>query len=517
MAVETQHPEYIARCAQWKRCRDAVAGEDAVHLAGELYLPKLKDQETTEYDAYKKRAGFYNATGRTVSGLIGMLFRKPPTEVVPSGIEDDLSDVDMKGKPFLMFAQDIAEECLIVGRVGVLVDHAAPPPSTIVATVANAKELGLRPMLLMYKAEEMINWKTDRINNRTVLSMVVVTEEHEYPIGQGPDMGPFAPKSTEFSPICETRYRVLDIDATNSNTYRQRVFRKDKNNNDVLCETVIPLMNGKPLSVIPFTFIGPDGIDMSVEAPPLLDLVNVNMGHYRTNADYEHGCHFTGLPTPWIAGYQNPTPEKPPSAFYIGSTKAWVFADANAKAEYLEFTGQGLGELTKNLDRKEGQMAVLGARMLAPEKKQAETSTTAAIHRTGENSVLSGIGISVSLALKKVLNIFAEWAGAITAGSNTAIEFEINRDFMPVSIDAPTLVAIVKAWQSGAISFETMFDLLQRGDMIESEKTSDDEQKEIDAAPAPQPAPAVAPGSDPNAPPAGPVQKPSAAKVPPKA
>ena len=510
--VATQHPDYVLRAAQWKRCRDAAAGQDAVHAARVTYLPQLKEQTNEEYNAYLMRAGFYNATGRTISGLIGMLFRKPPTQVVPDAITEDLNDVDMCGKPLLMFAQDVAEDCLEVGRVGILVDHSIPPPTSIIATVANAKQLGLRPMLQMYEAESIINWRVGRINNRTVLAMVVLQEVYSYPIGEGPPdtIGPFAPKSTEFKAVTETRYRVLDIDTANGNTYRQRIFRKDRDNNDQLVETIVPLMNGQPLVLIPFFFVGPDGIDIDCEEPPLLDLVDVNLSHYRTNADYEHGCHFTGLPTPYICGYQNPNPEKPAASFYIGSGKAWILPNADAKVDYLEFTGQGLTSLKENLDRKEGQMAVLGARMLAPEKKTAETATTAAIHRTGENSVLSGIGISVSLALKSVLKIFAEWAQA----SGDAIEFEINRDFMPVSIDAPTLVAIVQAWQDNAISFDTMFDLLQRGDMVESEKSADDEQQEIKDNPPPvKPVPAAI---GPDGKPIAPKPAPAAVKVPTK-
>lgn len=495
MAVEAQHPEYKLRAPQWKRCRDAFAGQDAIHAAGAAYLPKLKDQGADEYNSYKMRAGFYNATSRTVSGLIGMLFRKPPKLEVADGIKDDLKDADMKGKPFEMFAQDVAEESLVVGRVGVLVDHAVAPPSNVVVTVAVAREQGLRPMVQMYRAENIINWRVSRINNATVLAMVVLTETYEYPVGEGKPDEPFGPKSTEFSAVCETRYRVLDIDTQHGNTYRQRIYRKNRNDVDQLVETIVPLMDGFPLAYIPFWFIGPDGIDIEVETPPLLDLVNVNIAHYRVTADYEHGCHFTGLPTPWISGYQNPTPEKGEPAFYIGSTKAWVFSDANAKAEYLEFTGQGLTSLEKNLDRKEGHMAVLGARMLAPEKKQTETATTAAIHRTGENSALAGIGIAVSLALTLVLRTFTAWAGQKTPTDKT--NFETTRDFMPVNIDAATLTALVKAWQSGAISFETFYDLLQRGDISQADVDAAAEQARIEKNPAPAPAAPAAGGAAP--------------------
>ena len=34
-----------------------------------------------------------------------------------------------------------------------------------------------------------------------------------------------------------------------------------------------------------------------VEAPPLNDLADVNLSHYRGYADHKHGLHFTALPT----------------------------------------------------------------------------------------------------------------------------------------------------------------------------------------------------------------------------
>lgn len=512
MAVETQHPQYKARAPQWKRCRDAAAGQDAVHAAGVLYLPKLKNQDTDEYKAYLLRTSFYNATGRTISGLIGMLFRKPPKMECPEGIKADLKDVDMRGKPFTMFAQDVAEECITVGRVGVLVDHAVAPPSNVLVTVAIARNLGLRPTVQMYCAENIINWRISRINNAAVLSLVVLTETYEYPVGEGKPDEPFGQKSTEFSAITETRYRVLDLDVQRGGIYRQRVFRKNRNEQDQLMETIVPMMDGFPLNSIPFWFIGPDGIDIDAEQPPLLDLVNTNLSHYRTNADYEHGCHFTGLPTPVISGYSNPTPEKGDPDFYIGSTKAWVFNDPNASASYLEFTGQGLSEARENLSRKESQMAILGARMLAPEKASAETATTTAIHRTGENSALAGIGIAVSLALTKVLQLFSAWSG--TKAADNSINFETTRDFMPVTIDAQTLSALLSALQSNAISYDTFYDLLQRGDLTQADIDAAKEQERIKANPQAAPAaPAPAGGNPPpgdnknkdrGAPPAGP-------------
>jgi hypothetical protein len=107
---------------------------------------------------------------------------------------------------------------------------------------------------------------------------------------------------SEFSQDYEDRYRVLDLTAEG---YRQRVFRLNSRGEDELVENseVFPVMNGSRLGMIPFVFFGVDGTGDEVESPPLLDLLTMNLHHYQVSADWEHGCHFQGLPTPYISGY----------------------------------------------------------------------------------------------------------------------------------------------------------------------------------------------------------------------
>lgn len=453
--VATEHPEYTKRLPQWIRCRDAIAGQDAVHAKGITYLPKLNDQSDPDYDAYKKRALFYNATKRTVSGLVGMLFRKPPNKEAPESLDAVLEDVDLCGKPFDVFAQKVAEECISVGRVGVLVDYPKRPENTVV-TLKVAEEMNLRPTMKIYETETIINWRFESIANVWTLVMVVLQEEHEIP-------------EDEFSHKSETRWRVLDLF---EGFYRVRLFRKNERGDDELVgQPEFPQQNNAAMRSIPFFVMTPAGVSFEIKEPPLIDLVNVNLSHYKTTADYEHGCHFTALPTLFLAGYQAPVVANgaAPPKIYLGSQEAITQSNKDATAKFIEFSGLGLTSIEKNLDRKESQMAILGARMLAPEKKQAETATTSAIHRAGEGSVLSAISIAVSIGLGKALTIFADWAGAAQK-----CVYKLNRDFLPLNIDGTTLTSYVQAWQAGAINEEEFFDLLQRGDIVDADLTIED-------------------------------------------
>jgi hypothetical protein len=313
----------------------------------------------------------------------------------------------------------------------------------------------------MYDAESIINWKTGRINNVEQLTLVVLEEENEIAVD-------------EFESKCEPQWRVLDLG--DGGIYRQRVFRKDKRGEFILVDEVYPKINGRPLNKIPFEFFGVRDNSPCVDKPPLLDLVDVNLSHYRTTADYEHGLHFTGLPTPVVTGYYS---DDKSASLRIGSGTAWLLPDPQSKAFYLEFTGQGLGELREALRSKEAMMATLGARILAPEKRAAESAQTANIHRSSENSVLASIAQSISIGLTHVMEYLRDWSG-VTGD----VKVELNRDFIPNSMTAQDLDSLVKAWQSGSISHQTLFDNLVAGDIIMQDVSFDDEMERIATMPA---------------------------------
>jgi hypothetical protein len=489
MPVNSTHPKYNRFTEKWQRCQDTYDGQDAIHQAGVRYLPMLIDQPAAAYDAYKGRTPFYNATYRTIVGLVGMVFRRPPHVEVPPAIKEMLKDVTLSNKPLQVFGQDISTEALKKGRVGIFVDcPEVRQPQNGYATLADQLTQNVRPSLLMYVAESIINWKTDKINNKVVLSMVVLKED-------------VSVSKDAFEDDVQETWRVLDLIG---GRYRVRLFKRrekstrpaaatpaagagpagpvapapvlspnaDIGDFDQIGTDVFPLMGGKAMTYIPFVFIGAEGLDADPTDPPLIDLVDMNLSHYRTMADYEHGAHFTGLPTPYIAGYR---PDDPKEKLYVGSASAWNFPDPNTKVGYLEFSGSGLTTLREILDRKETQMAILGARMLEPQKKQSETAESKEIHRKGEESMLSMISQTVSMGIEIALKWFSEWAGANPKG----VVYEQNTDFFPAPMDAGMLSAIVSAWQQGAVSDRTLHENLQRGGVVPESRTFEEEQNNI--------------------------------------
>lgn len=465
MGITSEHIEYTRMAGKWQRCNDVSAGTDAVHEGGERYLPRLQDQTDENYKKSLQRTILFNATWRTITGLVGMIFRKPPLVEVPTAIESMLDDVTMSGESLFMVAQDIAEESIKVGRVGILVDHPAGLDGT--ATMAAAQSAGMRPFIKIYKAADIYNWRIGRVNNKTMLTEVRLKESHEVPDGL-------------WDVKYVNRYRILSLI---DGAYTVRLFEIGDKGEEVLISETVPTMRGASLGYIPFQFISTDDITPDVDLPPLVDLVDMNLHHYRITSIKCNALPFA-VPTMFIAGnLQLEDGEK----VYVGSSKAIHSNDPAAHGEYIEYSGQGLGAVEKEIDKAEAQMAILGARMLEPQRGAVESAEGQSIHRKGEESILSTIAQTISIGLTNVMTWFADWAGA-----SGEVNISLNRDFYPAGMTPQMLTALLAGWQSGAYSDQTLFDNLQQAEIIDAETTLEDEQGRIGtkspALVAPEPA-----------------------------
>jgi hypothetical protein len=474
--VRTTHPDYDRMAPIWKKCRDFVAGQTAVHAAGKAYLPPLENEATNDYSDRLKRSDLFNGSWITIRAFVGMLFRKSPTTDVPKGIEPHLKDVTMNGKPDEAFAKALAHEALTITRFGLLVDH--PPQvkdaegNVVPITKAVAEKSGQRPRLALYTAESITNWKPQETGKPGQYAMVTVKEEHPIP-------------EDEFSHKTEPRWRVLDLANVKNEkgevsvAYRQRVFRvDDKGKDEQVGPDIFPLMDGKFLDHVPFKTFGADGEESDVDEPAMVDLIHANEAVYQLNAIWRHTLYFCP-PTFYIAGYTLPEGDK----ISIGGTTALVFPNPLAKTDYAEPQGNMVPALLDGIREKKQEMAMAGARAIMDETKQVETLGGTQIKRNGENSALSNVAVSVSGAMEWALGVFAEWAG-----QKGEIVYQLNRDFNPMGLDAQTLTALVGAVQAGRLSPESFFDLIQRGDIVEADLTFEEEQARIDASGPPAPA-----------------------------
>ena len=450
MPIQSHHIDYEIAAPKWKRARDASIGQDAVHAAGIAYLPMLDGQDDSGYAAMKLRTSYFNATGRTIDALVGMVFRKP-MQKEQSGLDAILNDIDLNDTSIDSFAQLILRETLKVSRIAALVEY--PQVKQAVATQSEQVAYNLRPYATLYTSEYIINWRKERVNNVMQYTMIVLSE-CDYDRSD-----PYSPKEIE-----QLRELLLE-----NGIYKQRIWQKPSKMKDwvQIGEDIIPLLNGKPLFYIPLFPFGAHENELTVHDAPILSLADLNLAHYRVTADYEHGCHLSGLPTMLVAGVQLADNER----IYIGSASAITTTDAQAHGEYIEVNGN-FGALENNLERKQKQMAILGARILEAQINTAQAADTLKQRTNGENSVLAAMANLVSAQLSKMLTFMALWAG-----NQQTVSVTLNTDFNPSGLSAQELTALVAAYQGGAISEQVLFENLKAGEIISEATTFEEEQQ----------------------------------------
>ena len=163
----------------------------------------------------------------------------------------------------------------------------------------------------------------------------------------------------------EIRYRVLTLGE--DGFYKQILYTpiKDKRGRKTYIEEEIQFTaRGEHLTFIPFKPI----LYKEPEKPMLEDMAKINIGHFQKVADYENGVHKTTLPTGYITGHNAMDEDGNQEEIVLGDDVFLTIIEPEAKVGTLAFAGEGLTHSEAAIRHAEEQMAVIGTRIIAPEK-----------------------------------------------------------------------------------------------------------------------------------------------------
>jgi len=460
MPVQTPRSDFEAMLVKWKRVRDCSNGRDAVLKAGNKYVPDLPGTDTAGNNEYRQRGNFYNAVSRTINGMNGSIFQTAPKVDIGETFKALLDDLTLTNVSFESFATEVGKEVFITARYGVLVDMPIQPPGEAPRT-----DVDMRPYCVGYCAENIINWRTERRGGDEILSMVVLEEQVE--IDNPADM---------FVVEKETHYRVMFLKG--GVCVRQLYKPKSKGSTEYVMngDEVILQRRGEPLDFVPFIFIGAVAPTPDLENPPLIDLADVNLAHWRNSVDHEYGLHLVALPTPWVSGSKGGADSAP---MKIGPSVVWEL-DLQGSAGMLEFSGEGLKALVEAMSEKKKQMATLGARLLEDAPTIDETATSAKMRHGGEVASLKTIAQSLEQAFTDVLQICVWWQGTDTRPNEAKVSVALNKEYLNVRATPQEIQVALTALQSGEMSFETWYNLLVTGGWAREGVNAEQERKDID-------------------------------------
>lgn len=441
-SVQTEHPLYTKYKKKWEMVRDCVEGDDAIKMKGEVYLPRLcrvsQAEEDRVYRAYQARAFWVNYTGQALENIHGMIMRRCPTidaqdDFKRSGV---LENIDGRGTNLHQFMSDAVYDVIQTCFGGILADI---PQARDGMTLAEAESEGIAPYLRYYKAEDIINWKEDDAMGGR-LKLVVLRET-------------FDSSDNMFVHKSEVRYRVLTIGG--DGYYHQLIYTPTKGRRgeaDFAVEEINFTARGERLTYIPFKPI----LYIEPEKPMLEDMAKINIGHFQKTADYENAVHKTTLPTGYITGHDAVDEEGEQEEIVLGDDVFLTIPESEARVGTLAFAGEGLTHSEAAIRHAEEQMAVIGTRIIAPEKNVAETAESGMVHMYGENGKMSAFARNVGNSISEALTWIMNWSGY-----EGRARVDLDVDYETARMDPNAINAVANLSREGKFPMLCTFKVLQ--------------------------------------------------------
>lgn len=433
----------------WRAIRHAMIGEVEIKRHGGEYLPKPEGMDKDQYEAYLDRAVFYNMVYRTVTGLTGAIYRRPPRLLKAGPKLRELTKRTSKdGLSLLLFSKVITQELLSVGRYGVLADKADSSDPTV------------KPYLAGYTCENILDWTQTEIDGRDEYDYILLREfitDRRLFTFEGNSNTPTPNPTYGNLFICYRALRLEYNDIDERWEYRQELYRRDSADADMTetPEITTPLIYGVPMNRIPFRFFNATTNLGDVEKPPILDILTLNLSHYKTYAQLEHGRFYTANPVYYVSGANEE------AEYHIGPSVVWEVGQGE-KAGIIEFNGQGLRSLEKALETKETQVASLGGRLIGDSNTAGQSDNQIKLKDRNEQSLLLNVTTILNENFTDLLQIVAAWLNEKSDG----LEFRANQDFLLDQAAAREFRAITMMYQEGLLPIEIIYEFFLKADVI---------------------------------------------------
>jgi hypothetical protein len=450
----------------WRSIRHAMIGEVEIKRHGAIYLPRMESMDDDQWYAYLERAVFYNMVYRTVTGLTGAIFRRDPRLLKAGPKLKKLSErISKDGLSLGLFTKVVCQEMLSVGRFGVLLDK------------AQTEDITVTPFFAGYTTENILDWTTAEIDGKTELDYVLLREfkvDRRLTVPtNGKIKGNVVFDANPTYGQLFQRYRVLRLNYNEETLkweYTQELYERDHQDANLSEDAIVtkPMRFGVPFQRIPFRFFNATTNLTDVEKPPILDILTLNLSHYRTYAQLEHGRFFTANPVYYVSGGNED------DDFHIGPSVVWQI-DAGQNAGIIEFNGQGLKSLETALKTKEDQVASLGGRLLGESANAGQSDNQVKIKDRNEQSLLLNVTTVLNENFTYLLQEMSIWLNdrASTKDGDKQIElgieelvFRVNQDFLLDNAAAREFRAVTMMYQAGILPVEVIYEYFLKAEVI---------------------------------------------------
>lgn len=429
--------------------RDLVDGTMQVQSKAEAYLHKYNMEDSTDYQDRLKNSEVLPATAEAIKSITGKLLLKDTT------LEDinelfDINNIDNAGTSFSSFEHKLTNDSLTDGLSFILVDY---PSVTGVQTVAQKQALNAKPFYSIINSTQILNFRTEIINNETKLSQITIKTTSLEPDGD------FGEKAVDKYLVYKNQNGIVTVD------------KWGENNGEVTkLQDTISITGVKEIPLVPF-YTGKTGYLEGKS--PLFEMGVLNYKWYRVNSalsrTLERGCDAT----PVIKGQAPLDDNGEKQELSVGSSQM-LLLDEDSSFEWVGIDSSIIAPVENNIKSIEDRMAGIATQVLNSDTEQ--TATEVKVNNTDTQAKLGTFKANRENALNKAYELWCMFAGVPITGM-----FKCNEDFSDTKALPAQSEQLLKDHLAGIITKETYIKERQLGGNLTSIEDIDKEIKDAEA------------------------------------
>jgi hypothetical protein len=455
---------YEVMAPKWKKIRTLLSGTDALREKRQTYLPQFPKELDKYYEHRLANSTLLNMAEITLGSWVGRPFSDPVQtgEDVPEAIVDMTTDIDSRGNGLSVFLRDWFKEGLAFAHAHVLIDSPFSAEDTEGRTKADDLRDGARPFWSFLHPEDVIFMSSTYVGSQEILTHVRISETET-------EMDGFAETQK-----CRIRVfnRVLETaaDGTEPGVYvsvwEKKRVKKTKRVEWI--EEEPPKRIG--IDEIPLVTFYADRTGIQMGKPPLEDLVDLNLAHWRSSSDHNNILTVTRFP---IIAASGVTPEEAQN-IVLAPRKVLASRQEKGKFYYLEHSGAAVKVGADDLAALEEKMAYYGADFLRKRPGNL-TATARALDSAEATSPLQDAVNRFNEAIDAALRITGKWLGIEEPGM-----IEVASDFGPEELEGDDMATLREARKLRDLSRQKFLEELKRRGTLDDEFDFEENLRELE-------------------------------------
>lgn len=440
----------LAHRTAWDVVASLVGGTTTMRAAGERFLPIEPDEERIDWEARLARTTLDPYYKEGVTHTVSKVFAKElQFSDIPEPLKFLLEDIDQQQRNSTQFAAEVFAEAVNFGVSYLLTDY--PKPKEPFENRAQELAAGLRPYWVRISPINLLDVRSASFNGAERLSVFRYVEQVSKDDGS----------DDYVEQIREYRQAPLDNGQPGPVTYT--LYRKLNGANWQVHDEGVLAQEAIPIACV---YTNRTGFFMG--RPPLMDLAELNIEHWRKRSDLNNILHICNVPFMLAKGLAtgiDPGTGKKAEALKVSIRKAIVTANPDASINWIEHTGATISVAMQDLERLEQRMERLSS-VLVTGRTGAPTATATAINAAEANADLKQMALALQDALNASLYFTSYYLGLPTYG-----RIDVNTAFSVEFVSDSTFAQVLQLFSLGLIDRDTVISEAKRRNIVDLNAT----------------------------------------------